>query len=135
MPSSKAKALADGAKKAEGAMTAPDRLMLLITVVNRPKADFYIDLLSAFEINMQLILSAQGTANKEALNLLGLEDSDRTVILSVIRRDMAEKALDALETRFRTVKNGKGIAYTVPLSSTVGVAIYRFLSNNTGGTK
>jgi hypothetical protein len=35
--------------------------------------------------------------------------------------------------KFRTVKGGKGIAYTVPISSTIGVAIYQFLSNTSNG--
>ena len=35
-----------------------------------------------------------------------------------------------LEDKFNTIKNGKGIAYTVPMTGTVGVAIYQFLSNN-----
>ena len=34
-----------------------------------------------------------------------------------------------LEEKFHKIKNGKGIAYTVPLTSTIGVAIYQFLSN------
>ena len=40
-----------------------------------------------------------------------------------------DDVLSALEERFRTVKNGKGLAFTVPMSGTIGVAIYRFLSN------
>ena len=38
-----------------------------------------------------------------------------------------------LEEKFKTVKGGKGIAYTVPMTSTIGVAIYQFLSNTTSG--
>ena len=110
-------------------MTAPQKMKLLFTVVNRQKAEFYADLLQTFEINMQMILSAKGTATTETLSYLGLTDSDKAVILSVVREDRAKEALAALEKRFKTVKNGKGIAYTVPLTSTIGVAIYRFLSN------
>jgi hypothetical protein len=35
-----------------------------------------------------------------------------------------------LEEKFTTIKDGKGIAFTVPMSSVIGVAIYRFLSNH-----
>ena len=44
-----------------------------------------------------------------------------------------ERALSELDEKFRTVKGGKGIAYTVPMTSTIGVAIYQFLSNTTSG--
>lgn len=117
----------------ETSMKAPDKMLILFTVVNRNKADFYADLIQSFEVNMQLILSARGTANTERRALLGLEDDKRSVIISVIRREMADEALNMLEEKFKTVKGGRGIAYTVPLSSTIGVAIYQFLSNKTTG--
>ena len=62
--------------------------------------------------------------------MLGLEDADRSVIFSLIREDRAEEILRGLDNKFTTVRGGKGIACTVPLSSVIGVAIYRFLSNN-----
>lgn len=128
----KSKAAPTRIKKREG-MAAPDKAMLMFTVVNRSKADFYADIIQGFEVNMQLILHAQGTAGTEVLSLLGLNDSDRAVIISVIRRDRAEEAMSTLEEKFRTVKGGKGIAYTVPMTSTIGVAIYQFLCNKTPG--
>lgn len=106
------------------------KLKLLITVVNRPKKEFYMDLLGGYEINFQMSVSAQGTAKSETLHLLGLEDSDKSVLFSVVREDRAEEVLRVLEEKFQTVKNGKGIAFTVPLSSVIGVAHYRFLSNH-----
>lgn len=109
---------------------APQKLKLLFTVVNRNKAEFYIDLLNSYEVNMQLAMAAHGTASTEMLSYLGLTDSEKVLIVSVIREDMEKAALDALEEKFNKIKNGKGIAYTVPLTSTIGVAIYQFLSNN-----
>ena len=35
-----------------------------------------------------------------------------------------------LNEKFNTIKKGKGIAFTVPFSSMIGVAAYGFLSNN-----
>ena len=114
-------------------MNAPKKLMLLFTIVNRNKAEFYVDVLQKFEINMQLVLAANGTADTNIQSLLGLTDSEKSVIISVIRRDKCRAALSELEEKFKTVKGGKGIAYTVPMTSTIGVAIYQFLSNTTSG--
>ena len=125
----------ESAKKKDtrpAALKAPQKMQLLFTVVNRSKAEFYIDLLQNYEVNMQLALTASGTAGTGMLELLGLADSDRTVIISAIKRGRANEALIALEEKFKTVKGGKGIAYTVPMTSTVGVAIYQFLSNTKG---
>ena len=62
--------------------------------------------------------------------MLGLEDSDKGVIFSVLREDKAQEALHALEEKFQTLKNGKGIAFTIPMTSVIGASIYRFLSNH-----
>lgn len=114
-------------KKTTKRNLAPNKLVMLVTVVNRQKAEYYLDLLQDFNANLQLDISAFGTAPK----LLGLLEGDieKQVIFSVIRQDVAKKALEMLEEKFKTIRNGKGIAFTVPLSSTIGVAIYQFLSN------
>lgn len=121
-------------KKEEPFKTDFKKLKLLITVVNRKKTEFYMDYLTAFEVNFQTAVAAQGTAKSDTLYLLGLEDSDKSVIFSILREDKATEALQGLEEKFHTLKNGKGIAFTVPMTSVVGVAIYRFLSNNRQGT-
>ena len=108
----------------------PQKLKLLITIVNKNKAEFYMDFLQSFEVNLQLKMNARGTANSELLHYMGLEESEKRVIFSLIREDQAQPALQALEEKFKTLRGGKGIAYTVPLSSVAGVAIYQFLSNN-----
>ncbi len=112
-------------------LAAPRQLLLLFTVVNRDKAEFYADVIQHYEANMQLTLTASGTASTKMLGLLGLASTEKSVIISIIRRDTEKEVLDALGTKFKTVRGGKGIAYTVPMTSTIGVAIYQFLSNTT----
>ena len=69
-----------------------------------------------------------GTATSEVVELLGLEPH-KAVILSVVREDMVDTILQTLEDKFSTIRNGKGIAFAVPLSSVIGVNLYRFLSD------
>ena len=57
-------------------------------------------------------------------------DNDKAVLLSVVRKDKTRALLATLEEKFEKVKNGKGIAFTVPFNSIVGVWAYRFLSNS-----
>jgi len=110
--------------------TAPQKLKLLVTIVNRNKAEFFVDLLQSQEINIQLTLTGSGTASTDMLQLLGLADAEKAVIFSIVREDRANEALLLLGEKFKTVRGGKGIAYTIPLKSVMGVAIYRFLTNN-----
>jgi hypothetical protein len=117
-------------KKQTAAMQAPSKLKLLITIVNREKADFYMDLIQSFDVNMQFRASARGTASTDILHMMGLAESEKAVIFSVIREDRVKAALEALAVRFATIKNGKGIAYTVPMSGMIGVSLYNFFADN-----
>ena len=105
-------------------------LKLLVTVVDRPKTEFYADLIQSFDVNLQTVVLAKGTADDNMLRYLGLTDSKKSVIFSVIGSARLPAALETLEDKFRTVKNGKGIAFTIPLLSVIGTLIYGFLSNN-----
>ena len=109
--------------------SAIKKLKVLFTVVDRPKAEFYLDVLSQYEVNFQTVLSGTGTASSDVLNMLGL-NNHKAVIISVIREDLTETIIRVLEEKFRTIRNGKGIAFAVPMSSVIGVNMYRFLSNN-----
>ena len=107
------------------------KLMLLVSIVPNNKAEFYTDLLqSSFEVNFQWTSRARGTANAEMLSLSEWNDQTKTAIFSVIKQERAKEALATLEEKFKTSKKGKGIAFTVPFSSMIGVAAYGFLSNN-----
>ena len=106
------------------------KLKLLVTIVDRSKALFYSDLIEQFEVNMQTVIFGKGTAASEMLSYLGLAETEKAVILSVIREDKTSEILETLSEKFQNVKNGKGIAYTIPLKSVIGVSIYQFLSNS-----
>ena len=67
--------------------------------------------------------------------ILGLVDVDKTVIFSVVQESRVSDIMYQLSKRFRTIKNGGGIAYTIPLASVIGVAVYTFLSNNKDAVK
>ena len=109
--------------------SAIKKLKLLFTVVDRNKGEFYLDVISQFSVNCQLILPGMGTASSDLVELLGL-NLHKAVVLSVVREDMVDTILNTLEDKFSTIRNGKGIAFAVPLSSVIGVNMYQFLSDN-----
>ena len=109
--------------------SAIKKLKLLFTIVDRPKSEYYLDVLSDLDVNCQVVTGGKGTATSDMVDLLGL-NPHKAVIVSVIREDLTDNIMKVLEEKFRTVRNGKGIAFAVPLSSVIGVNMYRFLSNN-----
>ncbi len=109
--------------------SAIKKLKLLVTVVDRNKGEFYCDVISQFEVNCQMVLGGMGTASSEVVDLLGL-NINKAVLFSIVREDRTDEIMNCLEEKFETIKNGKGIAFCVPLSSVIGVNLYQFLSNN-----
>ena len=110
-------------------VSAIKKLKLLFTVVDRAKAEFYLDYISQFEVNCQMVTNGLGTAKSGLHDMLGL-NIHKAVILSVVREDKCDEIMKCLENKFETIKNGKGIAFAVPMSSIIGVNNYQFLSNN-----
>lgn len=109
---------------------APANLVIIVTIVNRGKADFYMDFLQSFEVNMQMAMGAHGTENLSATKgFSGSAYTEKAVLFSVAREDKKKEILGALQDKFDTVRGGGGIAYVIPLTSVIGVAIYSFLSN------
>ena len=109
---------------------APEKLELLIAIVNAPKVRFYTNLIQSSEANLYLAVQASGTSEKAIMNYLGLNQSNRSAIFSVVREDKLKDLLEVLEENFSTIKDGGGIAITVPLTSVIGTLVYGFLSND-----
>lgn len=108
------------------------KLKLVITVVDRAKAEFYLDVFSQFEVNFQMVTGGIGTAHSEIVEMLGL-NVHKAVIMSVVREDKVKPIMKCLEEKFETIRKGKGIAFAVPLTGVIGVNMYQFLSNNKQG--
>ena len=116
-------------KQSQNKVTS-NRLELLVTIVGRNKAEYYADLIQSLDVNLQVTAFGHGTADAKMLVLLGLDNSEKAVIFSVIQENKIPDAVTMLDDKFKTIKDGKGVAFTVPLTSVIGTLIFRFLSNN-----
>lgn len=114
---------------------APIKLELLITIVDKNKAEFYADLIQSYDVNFQFLAPAHGTAKADILDYLGLADTDKTVIFSVARADKLDDIMYMLENKFRKIRGGKGVAVSVPFTSMIGTSVYAFLCNAKSAVK
>lgn len=102
-------------------------LSLLITIVRKEKMDYYVDALQQFNINMQMIVIGNGTTKTTVyVDVKGT----KAIIFSIVSDDKIKETLSFLNDKFTTLSDGKGVAFTVPLSRVMGVQLYNFLSNN-----
>lgn len=116
-------------KVPETGKKAPIKLELLITIVEKNKAEFYADLIQSYEVNFQFITPASGTAKADILDYLGITDTDKAVIFSVVRSDKVDDLTYTLGQKFRKIKGGKGVAVSIPFTSMIGTSVYAFLCN------
>lgn len=68
-------------------LEAPKKLSILVTIVERPKADFYLDVLEGYEVNLQTVIYGRGTAPTEMIHYLGLSQDAKAVIFSVVQEE------------------------------------------------
>lgn len=108
----------------------PQKLKVIVTIVNRGKGNFFLDQIENMGINMQLLLEGEGTAPYNLDNLWGLAHKERDVIISFVPEDKIKKILKLLDGKFESVRNGDGIAFCIPISSIIGVSVYQFLIDN-----
>lgn len=110
-------------------LQAPSKLKILVTIVNRNKANFYLDILEGFDVNLQTVVYGRGTSPFAVEQLLGLENQNKAVLLSFIDESRVKEVLNAYEDKYFKTKNGSGVAFTIPVSSMIGVMLYQFLSH------
>ena len=117
-------------KKTENSgLEAPKKLKILVTIVEKSKSDFYLSALEGFDVNMQTLVYAKGTASKEIAGLVGLNDDIKAMILSIVKEEKIKEILATYEDKYFKTKRGKGVAFTIPISSVIGVMVYKFLLN------
>ena len=112
-----------------------NRLKLLICAIPRNKAEYFADLIKSFDVNMQMTVLAEGTADRGMLASLGINQSPKAVIFSVIQENKIADCTATLQEKFDAIKGGKGIAFAIPLTSVIGTLIFGFLSNDKSTVK
>lgn len=121
------------AKKNNSSLGAPIGLKFLFVIVDRTKADFYLKILEGYEANMQLLFYGHGTAPTEIAHYLGLVSRDKAILLNVVKENKVKEILSLLEDKYFKLKDCRGIAFSVPVSSMIGVNLYKFLTYQEGG--
>ena len=103
------------------------QLFLVVVIVKSKKADFYVDIIHENGANMQLVQMGSGTTQS---SLFDGEIGTKAVILATLTQDKIEHLLSILDEKFKTVRDGKGVAFVVPMSSVMGAQFFNFLANN-----
>ena len=77
---------------------------------------------------MQYHVLGKGTASGEIIDILGLGEIEKTIIVSMMQREKASEMLAQLKNRLYLGTPNTGIAFTLPISGGSGAAV-RLMKN------
>lgn len=106
------------------------KLLMFITIVNRGQGNFVLKLFESEGANAQFVQYGEGTAQKEIRDILGIEDNTKEIIVSLISEDKIESAKKELEAFFKISKRNRGIGFSIPMTSLIGMKLYQFLTDS-----
>jgi len=104
-------------------------LKLLVTIVNRDQVKEAEYVMRKNYVRLQFLCSARGTARSELLDVLGIQDLDRGVVLCLLPDFMVLPLMRDLYDRLGINRPGRGIVFSLPLSG-VSSSMSRMFSEN-----
>ena len=89
----------------------------LLTLITTPKlADQAAELFKKRALPLQYRFSAEGTASSEIMDMLGLGSIDKSVLISMVPKNLSDVLMDKLRSELRLHAANSGIAFTIPLN-------------------
>ena len=91
-------------------------LMFFITDLNAKKSIRFLD---KYKIKFKIMLSGTGTASSSVLDYFGLNEIEKCIVLCIMPSVMSKNILKDMHDKLNIHEPGKGIAFSVPISSSV----------------
>ena len=110
-----------------------DKLKILVIIVNRNMSDKIINALDESGVRLVNVFMGKGTAKSEIVSVLGLGETEKSILAASITTSKIDGVYEILNTKFNFNAPGKGVAFTIPVSAVGGPASLRLLLGDNGG--
>lgn len=104
-------------------------LRLLMLITNTKFADKASKMFTKTDIPMHYKMHAVGTASSEMMDILGLGSSDKSVLLSILPKALADDTLKQLHKELKLGSVNSGIAFTARLSGISNLIVKMYSQN------
>lgn len=111
------------------------KIKMLITIVDRGKGEKLTELFRENNVMYNLIALGKGTAKSEILDYLGLGQTEKDIVLSVIYDEDVKNIMDILREKMHLREPGNGVAFTIPINSIDSSLALEFISSILEGGK
>ena len=105
-------------------------LYWLVTITDRHSTDAFLALYEEHGITVSLRTVGAGTAVRETLSTLGLEQTEKAVLFAMITAETWPGLQKDLRRKMRIDVPGTGIAFIIPVSSMGGKRALQFLTEH-----
>lgn len=105
------------------------RLRMMIIITDRNSGEKILSALGGL-VHFNSIAMGRGTAKTEILATLGLDEPEKDIVITFVKKENVEKVYEILENKFRFSTSSKGIAMTVPINSVGGLATLKLLAGS-----
>ena len=95
-------------------------LYLMITVTGRDRLADFVTLYKDKGLDLHLISLGVGTAAESYMRLLGLDETEKMICMTIVTGRKWLEVKKAMSVRLRIEAPGVGIAYVIPLSAIGG---------------
>ena len=94
-----------------------DSLNLLFIIVNRSNEKKVLKLINKYKIGFKTVMYGSGTASSSLLEYFDLNDEEKSIVMFILPPIMCKHILKMLKEKMNVDDYGKGIAFSIPLSS------------------
>lgn len=111
--------LAANTPRPRGKSTPKERAIrpkLLVSIVNRGEGRRVRDILAEHSVGLTFSFRGMGTARSHLLDYLGIGETEKTVMFSLIPESDEEAIMREIRTQMSLLLAGRGISFTVPLA-------------------
>lgn len=102
-------------------------LKQLFIITERKRTEKICSAIKNYGAHFENVILAQGTARSDLLSVLGLDATEKVLILATVLPENVSSVMQTLQRDFK-FGSGGGIAFTVPLTAVSGPASLLLLS-------
>lgn len=101
-------------------MKEQSRIKLMVTILDRGRGARAVELFAGAGLRQHYATPGRGTANSDILDYLGLGETEKDVLLTLLPEHAVPPLLAAAGKELELATPGKGILFTMPLSAVSG---------------
>ncbi len=95
----------------------PNRTKLLVSIVNHSDGKQLKTILDECSVSLSLSFDGTGTARSSILDYFGIGETEKTIVLSLFPESDEDLIIREIRTKMSLYLVGRGISFTVPLTS------------------